>query len=1083
MEFKQRMSEEIFKQKYMINEETSVDQVFRNISQEIASAEKKTKLKTKYESLFYNEISSGRLIPAGRILANARPNTKMPYYNNCYTIGIQDKIDTIYESLKEDALISRTGGGVGINFSSLRPKGASLSKGGVSSGVISFMKVFNESAKIIQTGGSRRAAHIGVLNIDHPEIEDFILAKKGDENKELTQFNISVGISDKFMSAVNKDLDWDLQFEGKVYKTIKAKYLYDLIVKNAFTHNEPGILNLDTVNKYNNGYYEFEIKTTNPCFTGDMKLKTVQGYQTFKSLQNLPVSLITPQGEVKEGKVWSTGVKDIVEIQFYNKDISFIKSTPNHIFQLIDKSECMAQDLLKKQLMPDLSNPFLSQEPRFVQYGFIQGDGNLTRLNSKRHLGIEVNIGKNDQDVLKTFNIEDTTNKRTFYLTGFNEDLKSLKFDASTLPLRQFPQTYDTWSLHQKKSFLKGMFSANGGVIKGHRISYKATSKNLIKQLQQTLKEDLNISSYITTNKAKNIKFSNGTYLCKESYDLNISKYKDLILFYQQVNFIHKYKQNHLKLLLKFRSPKIKKILKLPQEEVFDFNISSEDHWGLVGGFVVHNCGEIPMQDYEMCCLSSIDFSKFVNKPFTSEASTDWEALAKTIKIGVRFLDNILDKTAYPLEKIKINAMNWRRIGLGFMGYGDTLAMLGLIYGSSSSKKYTKKLAQFFRDNIYEASISLAKEKGAFPKCDNKKISQAHFVKKLPEHLQSQIRKFGLRHISCMTTAPTGTTALTLGQNCSSGIEPIFSLQYDRNIRVDEGEETIKETIFDNAWLLYLDYLKQNNFEFSDAPKSFVTTFDIDVYDAIDIQAIWQENIDNSISKTLNLPNNITYEEYSKLFMYAYQKGLKGFTTFNPKGSLAGILEMSKTEELLKRTDEGVIIRPKDVPCDIHEIKYKGEDYLLLVGILENEAYEIFVTKNENKKEYPMHNKKKGTIRKIKKKYYNLIIENGEEKTYIEDIISKFDPLYLTLGKLISMGLRHHIPLQFIVQVLADDGNFMGFERTVSRILKKYIIEGEKVKTVNRNICPECGNSNLVYQEGCLTCSPMQGGCGWSKCS
>ena len=248
-EWLQPISKEIFEKKYMINGEEEVEEVFAGIANEIASVEAGHKNVRKWANSFYDEISSGRLIPAGRILANARVKAKMPYYNNCYTIAVEDSIDNIYDALKEDANISSTGGGVGMNFSNLRPNGAPLSKGGHSSGVISFMKVFNESAKIIQTGGSRRAAHIGILNVDHPEIEDFITCKQGDENKILTQFNISVGITDDFMHAVDYDEDWDLKFEGKVYKTVRAKELYELMTKNAYTHNEPGILNLDTINK------------------------------------------------------------------------------------------------------------------------------------------------------------------------------------------------------------------------------------------------------------------------------------------------------------------------------------------------------------------------------------------------------------------------------------------------------------------------------------------------------------------------------------------------------------------------------------------------------------------------------------------------------------------------------------------------------------------------------------------------------------------------------------------------------------------------------------------------------------------
>lgn len=750
-EWMQPISKEIFQKKYMINEEKTEDEVFYGIAKETASVEKRGNRK-KWEKRFYEEISEGRLIPAGRILANARPNARMPYYNNCYTIAIEDSIESIYSSLQEDALISRTGGGVGLNFSKLRPKDSGLSTGGKSSGVLSFMKVFNESAKVIQTGGSRRAAHIGILNVDHPEIEDFILSKRGDENKALTQFNISVGITDKFMEAVKKDADWDLVFDGEVYKTVKATYLYELMTMNAFTHNEPGILNLDTVNRMNNGAYGFEIFEVNPC-------------------------------------------------------------------------------------------------------------------------------------------------------------------------------------------------------------------------------------------------------------------------------------------------------------------------------------GEIVMPPYSLCCLSALNLTKFVKNPFTDMAYFDFDEFESSIAVGIRFLDNILDATQYPLQKIEDMSKKWRRIGLGFTGLGNVFSMLMTNYGDEESKNLSELIGESLRNKSYETSISLAKEKGAFPHCVNKKLMESPFIQELPPSLQKDIKKYGLRNIAMNTVAPTGTTSLSLGQNCSSGIEPCFSLSYNRNIRTGFGDETKPETVHDYAWLKYQEYARDTGVETVNGeypvPEFFKTTFDIDVYDAMDIQVIFQRYIDHSISKTLNLPMGTTYEEYKDLFQYAYDHGLKGFTSFNPEGSMKGILETTaKAVDKNRETPK----RPKELPCNIHELTYKGDKYILLVGMYENLPYEIFVTQNVDK-EFNFKKNKTGKICKCGKGKYSLVIENGEEKVYIEDIINSFDPVYGTLGRFISMGLRHKVSLQFIVEQLNKDSNFAGFERTVSRVLKTYIEEGEEVKSSHS--CIECGSEKLVYKEGCLTCPD----CGWSKCS
>jgi ribonucleoside-diphosphate reductase alpha chain len=260
----QNVSKEVFEQKYMLHGEKDIEELFRLVAREIASAEKK-ELRSEIEDRFYREMISGRLIPAGRILANARPESPMKNYNNCFTIDIEDSMDGIYDSLKEDALISKMGGGVGFDVSKLRPKGEKLSGGGEASGGVSFLRIFDQSAKTIMTGGHRRSAHIALLDVSHPDVEEFITVKQGDKNKELTQFNISVKISDAFVKAVNDDADWDLTYEGKVYKTVRARELYELLATNAFYNNEPGIFNSDIVEKYNNGYWAFKMDRVNPC--------------------------------------------------------------------------------------------------------------------------------------------------------------------------------------------------------------------------------------------------------------------------------------------------------------------------------------------------------------------------------------------------------------------------------------------------------------------------------------------------------------------------------------------------------------------------------------------------------------------------------------------------------------------------------------------------------------------------------------------------------------------------------------------------------------------------------------------------
>jgi ribonucleoside-diphosphate reductase alpha chain len=774
--WKQGISEEIFNQKYALRGET-IEEAIKEISY-VMSHKERGKKENIYKQKFVDLMMARKFVPAGRIWSNARKDDKVKNYSNCFTIPIEDSMTGIYDALKYDALLGKVGGGVGLDISTLRPKADKISKGGSSSGAVSFLRVFNESAKIIQTGGGRRAAHIALMKIDHPDIEEFITAKRGDENKSLTQFNISVKVSRKFMDAVEKDLDWDLVFNKKVYKTVKAKYLYDLIMKNMYLHNEPGIFFEDEVERYNNAKeLGLKLDSVNPC--GELTLPS--------------------------------------------------------------------------------------------QYGACQ-------------------LGH-------------------MFLTSY---------------IKETPLVKNSW---------------------------------------------------------------------------------------------------------------------------FDF---------------------------------------------------DFESFRKDVKIAVRFLDNAIDVQEYPLEQTNQTAKDWRRIGLGFMGLADTMAILGYKYGDRNSKIFAIKMSKTLRDASYEASMELAVEKGKFPKCDNKRLCESNFIKKLPKELRDGIRKNGLRNIGLNTVAPTGTISLSVGGNCSSGIEPIFALSYNRNIRTGNGDETKKEKVYNGAWFDYIESqkkkgIKEEDIKIPEPFKSTVENGNINVFNEIEIQGLIQRYIDHSISKTCNIPKGTNFEEYNKIFKFAYKLGLKGFTTFNPEGSVRGVLEFKEKEESTRLEKTITYIkelescdcntnnsppRPEELPCDIYESKSMGQEFLVIIGIKENCPYEIFVGDN-TKGNIDVENFKHGIVRKVTQGRYDLIVipEKNGEQVLIENITKTIShDAYGTLARFLSMSLRHNVPVQFIVDQLTKDSQFISFERAVARVLKKYIKEGEVAIGM---VCPKCGSTQMIYKDKCPYCLD----CNYTKCS
>ncbi|HOL55183.1 MAG TPA: adenosylcobalamin-dependent ribonucleoside-diphosphate reductase, partial [bacterium] len=259
-----RLSQEVWERKYRWGEEKILDDNISRVAKEAAKVEETEEKRREWEEKFYELMKDTKFLPGGRILAGIGTSMHQTLFN-CFTLPvIDDSIEGIFEAVKLNAIIHSLGGGTGANFSTIRPEGAEVkTKGGIASGPVSFMTVFDAETKTITTGNARKGANMGILNIDHPDIEKFITAKH--TPGVLTQFNISVGITDEFISAVINDRDWELKFNGKVYRVVKARDLWDLIVRSAYDYAEPGIINLSTINRLNNLYYVENIQSTNPC--------------------------------------------------------------------------------------------------------------------------------------------------------------------------------------------------------------------------------------------------------------------------------------------------------------------------------------------------------------------------------------------------------------------------------------------------------------------------------------------------------------------------------------------------------------------------------------------------------------------------------------------------------------------------------------------------------------------------------------------------------------------------------------------------------------------------------------------------
>lgn len=318
---------------------------------------------------------------------------------------------------------------------------------------------------------------------------------------------------------------------------------------------------------------------------------------------------------------------------------------------------------------------------------------------------------------------------------------------------------------------------------------------------------------------------------------------------------------------------------------IFADRVQRLDNLGYCERFLASNpCGEIPLPAYGACDLGSINLTAFVADPFTEKARLDFDAVARTARVATRMLDNVYDVSRFPLEKQAQTARASRRLGLGLTGLADTLIMLGIEYGSDASLELAEQVMRGICESAYRGSVELAREKGAFPLFDAGKYTGSEFLKVLPADLVDDIRRSGIRNSHLTAIAPTGTISL-LANNVSSGLEPVYQLEYQRRFRrLDGSLET--HPVRDYAYALFRS-LKGGD---ARLPSAFVTVEQVAPEKQLEMQSVLQHYVDNAISKTVSVPSDISFEAFGSIYQRAYGLGLKGCTTFRPNPVTGAVL-------------------------------------------------------------------------------------------------------------------------------------------------------------------------------------------------
>jgi|GEM_PF-39927 len=905
------------------------------------------------------------------------------------------------------------------------------------------------NCETIAQGGTRRGAQMGVMRVSHPDVIQFIHAKNKDvslantlrlndpddfthtsfadaleEARELidedgrvpehlrnaveghlSNFNISVGVTDGFMEALKNDEEYtftnprteephvatpetkelyDMFGLGEYVEvgevlSVPAKEIWDRIIQGAHENGEPGVIYLERVNKEHSfdveKHPDHRILATNPCVTGDTLISTENGLVPAEELYEAGVATdVVVDGRLSEetvkeaSSVYRTGEKDVYKL---TTDEGYeIRLTEDHRV-MTDQGWTETGSLNEGDTVHiqnrkgKFGNHGTAAEGRVL--GWLVGDGHL-KHGEKRAV---LNFYDSDTQISEKFasDVNKVVREPTGnadYEIGVSEISRSDDYrGAGALEQRirserlyevaentglvdeklRVPDTVMRGSEEMAKGFLRALFSADGSVQgnpeKGVSVRLTSIDARMLKDVQRLL---LNFGIFSKLyeerheagkNELPDGNFGTAEYETQAVHDLVISK-DSLVRFREEIGFLLEEKNVALdtKLAEYDRGPyadrfeaTVKSVERDGHETVYDLT-EPDTHSFLGNGFVVHNCGEQPLEEYEACNLGHINLSTLAAtdapdwrvwsaehaEEYASqedaiiaflEEAIDWEEFDRRIEMGTRFLENVVTMSDFPVEKIEETVREMRKIGLGIMGLAQLYIQLGMKYGSDPANEVARQLMTHINHRSKWASHELALERGSFAEWENSKYANPTEYREWFEH-QTGLNAdnyaesgFKIRNHNTTTIAPTGTTSMV---GNTTGCEPIYNVAYYKNVSDDvQGDEMLVE--FDDYFLRVLEandidveevkqeaqeQMANNVFDgvesLSTVPNSiselFVTTGDLSAKEHASIQTACQEGVDSAISKTVNAPNDSTAEDAKEVFEYIYDNGGKGVTYY-----------------------------------------------------------------------------------------------------------------------------------------------------------------------------------------------------------
>ncbi|MGB2213889.1 MAG: adenosylcobalamin-dependent ribonucleoside-diphosphate reductase [Paracoccaceae bacterium] len=485
-------------------------------------------------------------------------------------------------------------------------------------------------------------------------------------------------------------------------------------------------------------------------------------------------------------------------------------------------------------------------------------------------------------------------------------------------------------------------------------------------------------------------------------------------------------------------------------------------------------CGEQPLPPYGACLLGSINLARLVEAPFERGAHLSAAALQDLVATAVRMMDNVVDASNFPLEAQALEARNKRRIGLGVTGLADALLMLGLRYGSEAAARQTEDWLHAIARAAYLASVQLAKEKGAFPLFEAGPYLASGTMQGMDEDVRAEIARHGIRNALLTSIAPTGTISLYAG-NVSSGIEPVFAYAYTRKVLQKDGSRS-EEEVVDYAVQMWRD-----KFGDADLPDYFVNAQTLAPKDHVKMQAAAQKWVDSSISKTINCPEDISFEAFKEVYSAAYESGCKGCTTYRPNAVTGSVLSVSESSEAAPETDQGAEViymsepldRPQALEGQTYKLKWPDSEhaiYLTVNDVVVNghrRPFEVFIN-SKNMEHFAW------TVA-LTRMISAVFRRGGDVSFVVEELKAVFDPRggAWIKGKYIPSILAaiggvletHMVAIGFL------EGEGLGLKQDPQAVMPAGASGKGKA-------CSSCGQYDLRMVEGCMTCAS----CGYSKC-